>query len=103
MTKVWEIGIDLSLHSVTCTTDYIDSQDYMYLLYNTMLSVWTLFFYNQSHNNAASSHPQNLTIDTCFLLFYWMPFMSFWYCNVMTWPHTRLYKIKYESDVGKWK
>lgn len=44
MTKVWEIGIDLSLHSVTCTTDYIDSQDYMYLLYNTMLSWWTLFF-----------------------------------------------------------
>lgn len=44
MTKVWEIGIDLSLHSVTCTPDYIDSQDYMYLLYNTMLSVWTLFF-----------------------------------------------------------
>lgn len=44
MTKVWEIGIDLSLHSVTCTTDYTDSQDYMYLLYNTMLSVWTLFF-----------------------------------------------------------
>lgn len=62
-----------------------------------------LIFYNQSHNNAASSHPQNLTIDTCFLLFYWMPFMSFWYCNVMTWPHTRRYKIKYESDVGKWK
>lgn len=44
MTKVWEIRIDLSLHSVTCTTDYIDSQDYMYLLYNTMLSRWTLFF-----------------------------------------------------------